>query len=83
VALNGGGQATLPTSFSKPGVYSLTANYAGDTNCPAGATQVALSLTVNAPTAEVPEADTLLLLGSGLGGLAMWARWQWSKRRKM
>jgi len=61
----------------------LTANYAGDTNCPAGATQVALSLTVNAPTAEVPEADTLLLLGSGLGGLAMWARWQWSKRRKM
>jgi hypothetical protein len=31
--------------------------------------------------AEVPEADTLLLLGGGLGGLATWLRWQWRKRR--
>lgn len=36
---------------------------------------------VNGPS-EVPEADTLLLLGGGMGGLATWARWQWSKRRK-
>jgi len=31
--------------------------------------------------AEVPEADTLLLLGGGLGGLATWLRYQWSRRR--
>jgi len=26
--------------------------------------------------AEVPEANTLLLLGTGLGGLATWVAWQ-------
>ncbi|MEW5720879.1 MAG: cadherin-like beta sandwich domain-containing protein, partial [Chloroflexota bacterium] len=31
---------------------------------------------------EVPEADTLLLLGGGMSGLGVWLRWQWSKRRK-
>jgi predicted outer membrane repeat protein len=31
--------------------------------------------------AEVPEADTLLLLGGGLGGLATWLRYQWSRRK--
>jgi uncharacterized repeat protein (TIGR01451 family) len=35
------------------------------------------------PPAEVPEADTLLLLGGGLGGLATWLRWQWGKRRAL
>lgn len=30
---------------------------------------------------EVPEADTLLLLGGGLGGLATWVRYQWSRRK--
>jgi len=30
---------------------------------------------------EVPEADTLLLTGGGVGGLATWFCWQWSKRR--
>jgi hypothetical protein len=34
-----------------------------------------------AQPAEVPEADTLLLLGGGIGGLGVWLRWQWSKRR--
>ena len=31
--------------------------------------------------AEVPEADTLLLLGGGIGGLATWVGWQWRKVR--
>ena len=31
--------------------------------------------------AEVPEGDTLLLMSGGLGGLATWVGWQWSKRR--
>lgn len=30
----------------------------------------------SAPPREVPEADTLLLLGGGLGGLATWMGWQ-------
>lgn len=30
---------------------------------------------------EVPELDTLLLFGSGLGGLAMWLRWQRARQR--
>jgi hypothetical protein len=33
------------------------------------------------PPPEVPEADTLLLMGSGLGGLATWLGWQWRKAR--
>ncbi len=32
-------------------------------------------------TREVPEADTLLLFGGGLGGLATWLGWQRSKIR--
>jgi hypothetical protein len=31
--------------------------------------------------AEVPEADTLFLLGGGIGGLATWMRYQWSRRK--
>jgi type IV secretory pathway VirB2 component (pilin) len=31
---------------------------------------------------EVPEADTLLLLGGGLGGLATWLGWQYRKVRR-
>jgi hypothetical protein len=36
------------------------------------------------PTAprEVPEANTLLLLGSGIGGMGVWLRWQLSKRKQ-
>ena len=34
-----------------------------------------------ATPAEVPEADTLLLLGGGMGGLATWLGWQFRKRR--
>ena len=32
--------------------------------------------------AEVPEADTLLLLGGGLGGLATWLGWQWKRLKR-
>jgi uncharacterized protein (DUF2141 family) len=31
---------------------------------------------------DVPEADTLLLLGGGIGGLTTWLSWQWSRRKK-
>ena len=43
---------------------------------------VASSAAVSAPK-EVPEGDTLLLLGGGMSGLGVWLRWQWNKRKKV
>ncbi len=87
---NGSGACTI--TFASVGAKSLTATYPGDANH-SGSASAAVPHTVNAivapvaaPTAtprEVPEADTLLLLGGGLGGVATWARWQWSKRKKV
>ncbi len=37
----------------------------------------------NSKPAEVPEADTLLLFGGGMGGLVTWVGWQFRKRRTM
>ena len=34
-----------------------------------------------AKSSKVPQADTLLLMGGGLGGLATWLGCQWRKRR--
>jgi hypothetical protein len=31
---------------------------------------------------DVPESDTLLLLGGGMAGLGTWLRYQWSKRKR-
>ena len=31
------------------------------------------------PVAEVPEADTLVLVAGGIGGAAMWLGWEWRK----
>lgn len=51
------------------------------------ATQTAIAPRTPTPTpkpaqpAEVPEADTLLLFGGGIGGLATWLGWQWRKAR--
>ena len=52
-------------------------------------TSASATLTSNAATTsgtgsqpkEVPEADTLLLFGGGVGGLATWLGWQWRKVR--
>jgi|GEM_PF-1618338 len=69
---------------SKTATLSITHNATGS---PATYT---LTCTVNAPVAptvvprapaDVPEGDTLLLLGGGIGGLGVWLRYQWSKRR--
>ncbi len=44
-------------------------------------TAIAASTSSAARPAEVPEADTLLLFGGGIGGLATWLGWQWRKAR--
>lgn len=31
---------------------------------------------------EVPESDTIILLGGGFGGVATWLTWQWSKAKR-
>ena len=69
-------------TFTSAGVKSLTASYSGDIYY-AVSTSAAEPHTVNAAAPrEVPEADTLLLLGGGIGGLGVWLRWQWSKRKR-
>jgi hypothetical protein len=67
-------------TFTRAGVKSLTASYSGDDTY-APSTSATASHTVNGPS-EVPEGDTLLLFGGGIGGLGVWLRYQWSKRRR-
>ncbi len=78
-------------TFTSAGVKSLVATYAGDeyyapsVSVAAQHTVSAIVAPVVAPTGiprEVPEADTLLLLGGGMSGLGVWLRWQWGKRRQ-
>jgi hypothetical protein len=54
-------------------------------SCAAAVGSATLSVTNDdlAPApAEVPEGDTLLLLGGGMSGLGVWLRYQWSRRKK-
>ena len=66
-------------------VNSASVSTSGDTivsNNSAGETLVALAAVSNFAPAEVPEGDTLLLLGGGLSGLSVWLRYQWNKRKR-
>jgi hypothetical protein len=74
---SGNDDADVTVFSSSPHVYNVHSDApvnepASDPNDPAP--------TPVAPK-EVPEADTLLLMGGGLGGLATWLGWQWNKRR--
>jgi hypothetical protein len=42
-----------------------------------------VSAPASSKPAEVPEADTLLLFGGGMGGIVTWVGWQFRKRRNM
>jgi len=69
---NGNLVCTFITSSLSIGTHTISAYQPG---------WVSLIQQVNGP-AEVPEADTLLLLGGGIGGLATWLRFKWNRRRK-
>jgi uncharacterized phage protein gp47/JayE len=81
--VNGSGRATFTTSLLTVGTHPITAEYSGDANF-TSSTSAVLTQMVNQPApAEVPEADALLLLSGGIGGLGVWLRWQWARRRGM
>jgi hypothetical protein len=64
-----------------PGSHSVTmVTIAGATGFTSGSGCVRVDLGPAAPS-EVPEADTLLLMSGGLGGLATWLGWQWRRVR--
>lgn len=72
------GRWTFTTSALAVGSHAMRCEYAGDNNYTAGTGR--MTQQVLQPQ-EVPEADTLLLLGGGMSGLGVWLRYQWSKRR--
>lgn len=77
--------AVAATLTSIPGAQTSvatarTAVAAAQTAAAVAATQTAIA-NAGARPAEVPESDTLLLFGGGLGGLATWLGWQWRKVR--
>jgi hypothetical protein len=74
VTLSAALQATCTVSTLARGSHSITAVYSGDATS-LTSTSAVLAQGVGGP-AEVPEADTALLLGGGLGGLATWVGWQ-------
>lgn len=70
------GECTVTASFSTAtlsiGTHHISAAY--------GNSQIAMDQVVNGPR-DVPEGDTLLLLGGGMSGVGVWLRYQWNKRR--
>jgi hypothetical protein len=66
-------RSTFTTSALTVGTHRITATF--------GQSSVSLDQVVTGAS-DVPEGDTLVLLGGGMGGLGVWLRYQWSKRRK-
>ena len=92
VPLNAANEAVCTTSQLTVGSHIVSAVYSGDdvyggsrslavvqrVNSAIGASTV--DIVASPAPAEVPEADTLLLMGGGLSGLMTWLGWQ---RRKL
>ncbi len=64
--------ASFSTSALSVGTHTISAVL--------GPATASLNQVVNGP-ADVPEGDTLLLLAGGMGGMGVWLRYQWGKRR--
>lgn len=69
-----------------PGNRTITAIYTSSStdfgNSQGQISYVVLACAPAPAPSEVPEGDTLLLLGGGLGGLTTWLAWQWRKVRR-
>jgi hypothetical protein len=75
-------QATCTVTLAA-GSHVITVVYNGDSNYVTSTSNaLPITITLTFTPRDVPEGDTLLLLGGGFGGLATWVRWQWSKHRK-
>lgn len=61
-----------------PGNHNITAVYSGDSSYSGSTSPVLVQVVVGA-VPEVPEAGTLVLFGSGLGGLLTWLRFKRAK----
>ncbi len=71
--------AGAPGSYTNTLIADALVTTGGNNTRSSGA---ALSVSaVPAAPREVPEGDTLLLFGGGIGGLATWLGWQWRKVR--
>ena len=85
VAVNGSGVATCAVTLSQ-GAHSFSATYNGGGTTNGSSVNAPINVTANGLAAqtprEVPEGDTLLLLGGGLSGVGVWLRWQWRKRKR-
>ncbi|MBM3127570.1 MAG: hypothetical protein FJ009_02930 [Chloroflexi bacterium] len=80
-SLNGAGQWTYTTSALAVASHALRCEYGGDGTY--GVSAGTVTQIVNAAAAaEVPEAATLLLMSGGLGGVGVWLRYQWARRKK-
>ena len=82
-----GGVATCTVTLGA-GTHVISAVYSGDANFNGSTSTTTLTLAIGQTVvlkfpAEVPEADTLLLMSGGIGGLGVWLRWQWSKRKRV
>lgn len=73
---DGTGTASFTTSSLSIGSHRICAGVPD-----IGPSQICLTQQVNSP-AEVPESDTLLLFGAGIGGLSIWLRSLWAKRQR-
>lgn len=75
ITLNHGANITSGRALARNGAVTMDDNTVDASACS--------GVTPSAPSApkEVPEADTMLLFGGGIGGLATWLGWQWRKTR--
>ncbi len=63
------------------GLRTLQATYMGDASFNGSPSPKVYHNVNEAPPAEVPEADTLLLMGAGLSGIAAWLGRRWRQAR--
>jgi hypothetical protein len=86
-AAPGATPTTVPPAATQTAVAVTQTAIAPQQTATIAAARTATAIAARTPTPvpsapkEVPEGDTLLLFGGGIGGLATWIGWQWRKVR--